>query len=188
MDYKVKETVTRENIITDLKRECRILLVSWGAVALLCSVSATAPLLFFATSQHHSLDFIGIVLFTILILFVLGMYANFIYSCIQYSRCHKSNYKITSDILKEMNDSAGVHLFSKHRSRVYFKFASHGYYSIGSDRAYYTWAKYYTMDSSGLYKSASINDEFYIVFLNKGISCVYNKKMFELSSELLQKQ
>ena len=184
MDYKVKETVTRENIIADIKNEYRSRLSDCGLVTFV----GFAMLIFvFIYIRYENINLTSnIFALTVLILITLGVCCiagYFIFLFYIYLSGAKK-FKTVTDDLKEIAIGKQVHFFSKNHGSSYFRFATYGIYSIFDRQTYHSWSERHCTDATGLYHSSSPNDTFYLIILNKNIVCVYNQKYFVLSDSI----
>ena len=59
-------------------------------------------------------------------------------------------------------------------------FAISGKYGIYDKVTYYNWSKLYVTNGETLYRFTDLNDEFYVIIINKKPVLAYNKKWFEL--------
>ncbi len=89
----------------------------------------------------------------------------------------KDKFYITKDnLIRTRGKSIGG--YTGHAYTLHF--ASYGEYALGAEK-YYKWSKLYSMSDEGVYNTALLGDEYYLVIVNGSeILLTYNTKMFEL--------
>ena len=185
MDYKVKETVTRENIISDIRYTYFSNIKGYILATVFLMATSTAFMYFCSKSGFYNFGIILLVSFSLCSLLTLGCA---VYSIISYFLCIR-NFKIVTDWLAEVTYRRYGINFQK-RTSLFLRFAAHGYFAIGSYRTkliYYRWSENYRMNCLELERSSRSDDNFFLVVFKNKIINIYNKKMFDLSSELTEK-
>ena len=184
MDYKIKETLKKEFIEQDIKRQLRTLIITYAISIPVLLVSLYLGIYAIQKNGFH-ISTLFFLIFACIITIVFTR--KFIIEIDAYIHC-KNKYIIVLDRLVNMGWE------TKYRTRnrrlradsyFYFYFAVQGKIQIIHTKTYYPWSVHYSMIGSSVINSSSFGEDFYLVLVNKKIVSVYNKKMFELSDELL---
>ena len=175
MEYKIKQTLKKEHIEQDIKREMR-----YDIISCIIFIPIFILLLYGGILAIQKLGFLIITTlsFVVTLILFIAIIVILITSVNAYVR-RKEKYTIVIDRLVD------ARWISRHRNRYfYFFFAVQGKIQIIHTKTYYPWSKDYNMLGHSLINSSNIGEDFYLVLVNKKIVSVYNKKMFELSDEL----
>lgn len=175
MEYKNKQTLKKEHIEQDIKKEFRYIIF-------MCIIFIPIFILLLyggiLAIQKRGFFFLTILLLVVTLIILFGFIATLIVSINAYVH-RKEKYTIVIDRLVD------ARWITRHRNRYfYFFFAVQGKIQIIHTKTYYPWSVHYSMIGSSVINSSSFGEDFYLVLVNKKIVSVYNKKMFELSDEL----
>ena len=176
MEYKNKQTLKKEHIEQDIKKEFRYIIfmcIIFIPVFMACLYVAILAI------RKRGFFFLTILLLVVTLIILFGFVATLIISINAYVH-RKEKYTIVIDRLV---DARWIGSY-KHRA-FYFFFAVQGKKQIVDTKTYYRWSECYNMIGDEVIRSSRIGEDFYLVLVNKRIVCVYNIKMFELSEELL---
>lgn len=93
----------------------------------------------------------------------------------------KDKFYITKDKLIRTEEK----IVGRRLNRPYgLYFASYGLYSVLIWKHHYSWSKLYHMSDDGIYNTALLGDEYYLVIAEeKNILLAYNTKLFELKDQ-----
>ena len=186
MKEEYKETLTKENILSDVKKHF-LKEIKIYPIVLICFSLVALIYRNIDISKFVELKFILIIfIFCVLIVFSAIIYSavGLIFSIYNYLTLSK-RLIITEDWLKGYTTRFSF-IFIQPSVVHSLNFAKHGYLNVDPNTItvfktiLYPWSENFSMTDTTLIKTSNRNDEFYLAVVGKKIISVYNKKFFIL--------
>ena len=173
-----KETLTKKNIMIDLKKALNKSIGSFILALILMFFSLLIVNLAFSIRDLGDLIWGGIFILlssAIIIITAIDLYRHL------YAYRNKLNIQHERLVEVKINEhyTGGFIPFRQHHNLI---FARYGKYYIPKDN--YTWSNEFHMDVKGVYNYSNIGDEYYLILSkDKKILLAYNMKLFELKED-----